>query len=109
MPEVAKGLRNVYFDTAASPYLYSPAVYPTVASLVGPDRILFGSDYPLLSAGRTLQGLMESGLSNAERESITRGNAERLLEDSQPNCSSSGRGSSSQPLGPGPDAIRRRE
>ena len=91
MPEVAEGLRNVYFDTAASPYLYSPAVYPTVASLVGPDRILFGSDYPLLSAGRTLQGLIESGLSNAERESITRGNARKLLtSSSQPAKSAEG-------------------
>ena len=91
MPEVAEGLRNVYFDTAASPYLYSPAVYPTVASLVGTDRILFASDYPLLSAGRTLEGLMESGLSNAERESITRGNARKLLtSSSQPAKSGEG-------------------
>ena len=33
MPEVADSMANVYFDTAASPFLYSPAVFSTVAGL----------------------------------------------------------------------------
>lgn len=45
---VKKRFRNVYYDTAASPLLYDPAVYRRVLDLVGPDRILFGTDYPLL-------------------------------------------------------------
>src|SRR5207248_2583537 len=40
-------LRNVYYDTAASPLLYPPDVWPRGLAGAGNDRILFGSDYPL--------------------------------------------------------------
>jgi predicted TIM-barrel fold metal-dependent hydrolase len=79
MPEVAEAFQNVYFDTAASPYLYTSNIYPTVAGLVGMDKILFGSDYPLLRVGRGLQQVAESGLTDAEREMVTGGNAAVLL------------------------------
>ena len=52
MPEVKSALANVWFDTAASPLLYTPDVFPTVAALVGPEKILPGSDFPLLRFGR---------------------------------------------------------
>ena len=52
MPEVGDALANVWFDTAASPFLYTPDVFPTVAALVGPEKILPGSDFPLLRFGR---------------------------------------------------------
>ena len=42
MPEVPEVIRNVYFDTAASPFLYRPEVFATVVGLVGADRVLFG-------------------------------------------------------------------
>ena len=79
MPEVAETLTNVYFDTAASPFLYTPQVFETVASLVGAEKILLGSDYPLLSARRLMQQIDENTLSNAEREAILGGNAAKLL------------------------------
>ena len=44
---VAQALQNVWFDTAASPLLYHPKVWRIVNELVGSDRILFGSDFPL--------------------------------------------------------------
>ena len=34
-PEI---LNKVYFDTAASPYLYRPAIYRLAAEMVGPDK-----------------------------------------------------------------------
>ncbi|MFH1638790.1 MAG: amidohydrolase family protein, partial [Chloroflexota bacterium] len=43
MPEVKEAMRNVYFDTAASPFLYRPQIYQQVSQLVGADKILFGS------------------------------------------------------------------
>ena len=43
MPEVPAIIENVYFDTAASPFLYNPEVFATVAGLVGADKILFAS------------------------------------------------------------------
>ena len=54
MPEVGASLSNVYFDSAASPFLYRADIYPTVASLVGAERILFATDYPLMPPSRPL-------------------------------------------------------
>lgn len=40
-------LRNVLYDTAASPLLYDPGVWGRVLEVVGRERVLFGSDFPL--------------------------------------------------------------
>lgn len=40
-------LKNVYYDTAASPLLYNMDVFKNVIQLVGSKKILFGSDFPL--------------------------------------------------------------
>lgn len=79
MPEVASALRNVYFDSAASPFLYAPRVYSTVSSLVGADKALFGSDYALLRPRRLLDEITESGLTAEQQTSVKGGNAARLL------------------------------
>ncbi|MCY4654896.1 MAG: amidohydrolase family protein, partial [Dehalococcoidia bacterium] len=62
MPEVKDALQNVWFDTAASPFLYSSDVFSIVANLVGADRILLGSDFPLLRFGRIREQIKESGM-----------------------------------------------
>lgn len=80
MPEVAEGMRNVYFDTAASPFLYSPMVFTAVAGLVGADRILLASDYPLMRISRVLDQLDKSRLSEQQKRAVTSGNAARLLD-----------------------------
>ena len=46
--KVKKSLHNVYYDTAASPLLYAKTIYRRVIDTIGAERILFGSDYPLL-------------------------------------------------------------
>ncbi len=79
MPEVKQAMKNVFFDTAASPFLYSPRVYNQVIQLVGADRILFGSDYPLLAQARLLQEINSADLSEEEKSLILSGNARRLL------------------------------
>lgn len=79
MPEVAEALNNVYFDTAASPFLYDKRVFEVTAGIVGAEKILLGSDYPLLSASRLIRQVQESGLSNADKSAITGGNSARLL------------------------------
>ena len=79
MPEVATTLRNVYFDTAASPFLYTPQIYSAVSSLVGADKVLFGSDYALLRPRRLLSEIAASSLTPQEREALQGGNASRLL------------------------------
>ncbi len=79
MPEVKKAMANVYFDTAASPFLYSPQIYSEVSRLIGADRILFGSDYPLLTPGRLLREIDSAALTEEEKSLILSGNARRLL------------------------------
>lgn len=79
MPEVKKALSNVFFDTAASPFLYDPQVYNQVIQLVGADKILFGSDYPLLAQSRLTQEIRSLDLSQETKDLILSGNAQRLL------------------------------
>ena len=80
MPEVREALANIYVDTAATPFLYGPAIYRQVAELVGSERILFGSDYPLISQRRQRQAI-EDGLGDDEdgKRLILGENACRLL------------------------------
>jgi predicted TIM-barrel fold metal-dependent hydrolase len=78
--EVRATLANVYFDTAAAPYLYEPAVYRVAVDLAGPDKILLGTDYPLLKAARYLKDLAAAGLSRDELDAICGRNAARLFK-----------------------------
>ncbi|PKB73112.1 MAG: hypothetical protein BZY75_03505 [SAR202 cluster bacterium Io17-Chloro-G7] len=79
MPEVPEVIKNVYFDTAVSPFLYGPDVLPTVVGLIGPEKILFGTDYPLIQPKRLLRYIDEANLEEADKEAILGGNAAKLL------------------------------
>jgi len=79
MPEVKRAMNNVFFDTAASPFLYSPQVYNHVIQLVGGDKTLFGSDYPLLAQSRVLEEVKSLDLPEETENLILSGNAQRLL------------------------------
>ena len=79
MPEVSEGLENAYFDTAASPFLYNRRVFDVGASLVGADKILLGSDFPLLRTRQLIKQVESSSLSEGDKAAITGGNASRLL------------------------------
>ncbi len=43
----AREMANLYFDTAASPLLYEPDIWGRFIAAVPPERVLFGSDFPL--------------------------------------------------------------
>ena len=77
--EVKRVLQNTWFDTAASPYLYFPDIYRVACETIGEARILFGSDYPLLSPERYLQEMRVAGLSSQTLQRIAGGNASELL------------------------------
>ncbi len=79
MPEVAAAMTNTYFDCAATPFLYRPQVFESVAAVVGADRILFGSDYPLLSPKRVMDQIASTSLTEEQTSLILGGNARRLL------------------------------
>jgi hypothetical protein len=80
MPEVVKAMANVYYDTAASPFLYSKRIYRIVSEIVGAEKIIFGSDFPLVRPRRYFQELEESGLSIEDREKILGLNFLRFLQ-----------------------------
>ncbi len=79
MPEVESAMRNVYYDTAASPFLYRPEIFPTVAGMDGPGRTLFGTDFPLISHSRLLNQINEVSMSRDARGKILGRNAQALL------------------------------
>ena len=79
--EVKDVLRNVYYDTAASPFLYDPEIYRMAIERVGVDKILMGTDYPLIKPERYFRELASAGLSEVEIEQIKGGNAMTLFAD----------------------------
>ncbi len=85
---IKKTMQNVYYDTAAIPLLYKPQVYKSVVDIVGPEKILYGSDYPLLiyprqtrtpDFTRLLTELKSAGLSETDLALILGKNTQNLL------------------------------
>jgi len=78
MPEVRDALRNVYYDTAASLYLYDDAIF-ALAAQVAPTKILFGTDYPLIGQERFIHRVHAVPLAGGVRRALLGGNAIRLI------------------------------
>ena len=78
--EVPKVLADVYYDTAASPFLYRPQVYELACRIVGPEKVLWGTDYPLLKPGRYFKEMDGLELSVTERRLIKGESAARLFK-----------------------------
>ena len=76
MPEIRETFSRVYYDTAAIPYLYSHEVYQYIDTFL-PGKMLFGSDYPLLSFKRYDGGI--NSLDQATREKVLSANARRVF------------------------------
>lgn len=70
-------IRSLYFDTI----LHEPSALRYLIDLVGDEHVLLGTDYPFEMGDSDPLGSIERtpGLTEAERESITHGNASRLL------------------------------
>ena len=79
MPEVAAALENCHFDTAATSLLYDDGVYQAVAGFVGAERVLFGSDFPLLGQARSRARIEAAGLQQTDVALVLGGNAVALL------------------------------
>lgn len=80
MPEVASALDNVYFDSAASVRLYDPKIYDTAVAILGAEKILFASDYPVVDQPVALNHLMRSTLMPTSQRQILGGNASILFK-----------------------------
>ncbi|HKT38448.1 MAG TPA: amidohydrolase family protein [Ktedonobacterales bacterium] len=79
MPEVHTAATQLWYDSAASLFLYRPEIFAIVARIAGPEKILWASDFPLLSQRRMLDYARASGLSAAELALTLGGNAAALL------------------------------
>jgi hypothetical protein len=79
MPEVREAMESMYVDTSASHLLYDATIYRTMIDLVGAEKILWGSDFPLTSQAKALERTRAAGLTDAEIAAITGGNAAALL------------------------------
>jgi predicted TIM-barrel fold metal-dependent hydrolase len=70
-------LKRQYYDTASAS---NPSTLSALMNLVPSSQIVFGSDFPFLSAQETASDLMHSGLPGKTVEAIDRENAVRLFE-----------------------------
>ncbi|MDD2446492.1 MAG: amidohydrolase family protein [Tissierellia bacterium] len=80
MPETQKQNKNVYYDTAASPFLYDNKIYKVAKEIGILDRVLFGSDYPLIPMNKYIEDVANSALTEKEQALVNGENAKKLLK-----------------------------
>jgi len=80
-------LDNLLYDTAASPLLYDDSVWSRMLSVIPPNRVLFGSDFPLnlypkLDAKSKMPRLIAEARAAKTPSAVLYGNAAALLKRS---------------------------
>ncbi len=78
MPEIARIMRHVYYDTAASLYLYQDDIFE-LAARWAPGKVLFATDYPLIAPERLIQRMCAVRMPTATLRRMLGGNAWRVL------------------------------
>lgn len=79
MPEMKRALANTWYDTAAWPWLYNAKVLDAIFAIGAGDKILFGSDWPILELPRYQKLVGQTHLTEEQKEQFFSANAERLL------------------------------
>lgn len=79
MPEVREVTRNVVYDSGASTYLYRQDVFQHVIRLAGQDRVMFGSDFPVLGQQRLLNRTRRQLDGDSALDAVLGGNATRVF------------------------------
>jgi hypothetical protein len=77
-------LTNIFYDTAASPLIYDESVWARMLSALPPERVLFGSDFPLnvypkLDATPKMSRLIAEARASQVPSAVLRDNAAGLL------------------------------
>ncbi len=80
MPELRLYLRRARYDTAAWPFLYDASAAAAARAAGVADKMLYGSDWPILSRKR-YQTRLDAYAAGGGLEALTGGNARRFLED----------------------------
>ena len=73
---------NVYIDTAMSAEFQDKDEFERIAGSFGPDRVIFGSDFPYGSQRAAIRLIEETGFSPWEKAAILGENARKILKDS---------------------------
>ena len=73
--QVKKSLKNIWYDTAASVFLYDPGVYDMAVRAGVIDKVLFGTDFPLLSPDRYYRDMDQSEMTLAQKKQVLGENA----------------------------------
>jgi predicted TIM-barrel fold metal-dependent hydrolase len=71
--------QDLYFDLSFTFDRVDDATIARVVAAHGPERILFGSDYPWMLPGDARAGVERMGWSEEIKRGILAGNAEKLL------------------------------
>jgi len=79
MPDVAGVMRNVFYDTAASLFLYDCDIF-SLAARWAPGKVLFATDYPLIAPGPFIKRLQTVRMPTATLRRMLGGNAWRVLK-----------------------------
>jgi predicted TIM-barrel fold metal-dependent hydrolase len=84
MTSVGPAFEDLYFDTAGVLFLYGEAAYGQVIEQTVPERVLFGSDFPLIGAARQLEAIRRNVTEPRTQALVLGGNAARLLGYGEP-------------------------
>lgn len=73
---VPSEVKKLYFDVANGA---NPSSLAALTNLIPTSQILFGTDFPFVSVGTTVDGLDRFGFAKTDLQAINRENAERLF------------------------------
>lgn len=81
MKKETKGiLKNIWYDTAASPFLYDSQIFDLAVDAGVIERVLLGTDFPLLNPGRYYKDIDNSKINSFQKEQILGKNAALLYK-----------------------------
>jgi len=72
-------LKNIWYDTAASPFLFDSQIYDMAAVAGVIEKVLFGTDFPLLPPDRYYKDLDNSRITSRQKELVLGENAGLLF------------------------------
>ena len=76
--EQLKGIPNLYFDCSSTFYAVPPETAKRLILMLGTDRVMWGTDYPMWEPKAELEAFFSLGLSDEDNRRILSENAKRI-------------------------------
>jgi predicted TIM-barrel fold metal-dependent hydrolase len=73
--QLKESLKNIWYDTAASIFLYDPEIYDMAVQAGVIDKVLFGTDFPLLTPDRYYRDMDQSAMTLDQKKQVLGENA----------------------------------